>query len=62
MWCWAKKAMRFTLCTTAVLFLTGLASIPWVSQFSIVAQDIIYAIGRVPILYVLYKVFEEKEL
>lgn len=52
-----RRAAAFALALTMVLFLTGLASVPWANQFSPMVQNLFYALGRLPIVYVLVLVF-----
>lgn len=52
-----RRALRFALVLTLVMFLTGLASIPWASQFHPLMQNVLYAVGRIPLIYVVFFVF-----
>jgi hypothetical protein len=52
-----KRAAAFSLALTMVLFLTGLASVPWANQYGPMVQNLFYALGRLPIVYVLVLVF-----
>ena len=49
-----RRALRFSLLLTLVLFLTGLASVPWAAQFPPMVQNFLYALGRLPVIYVVF--------
>ena len=44
--------LKYSLLTSALLFATGVVTIPWAAQFGPGWQDVIYFVGRVPIFYV----------
>ena len=52
-----RRALRFSIVLTLVMFLTGLASVPWASQFHPLMQNFLYAVGRVPLIYVVFFAF-----
>lgn len=52
-----RRALRFALLLTSVLFITGLASVPWAAQFHPMVQNFLYAMGRLPLIYVVFFVF-----
>lgn len=52
-----RRALRFSLLLTLVLFITGLASVPWASQFHPLMQNTLYAAGRLPLIYIVFFVF-----
>lgn len=52
-----RRALRFAIFLTLVLFITGLASIPWASQFDPLLQNLLYAVGRLPVIYAVFFVF-----
>mgnify|MGYP003468945573 CR=1 FL=1 len=52
-----RRALRFSLLLTLVMFVTGLATIPWASQFHPLMQNFLYAVGRIPLIYVVVFVF-----
>lgn len=52
-----RRALRFAVLLTTVLFITGLASIPWASQFHPLVQNLLYAAGRLPVIYIVFFVF-----
>jgi len=51
-------ALRFALLLTSVLFVTGLASVPWASQWPPMVENALYALGRLPVVYVVYLIFQ----
>lgn len=54
-----KRALKFSLFLTLILLVTGLASVPYASNFSPMVGNIIYAVFRIPIIYVAYITFKE---
>jgi hypothetical protein len=52
-----SRALRFALVLTAVLFVTGLASVPWAANFPPLVQNALYALGRLPCIYVVFLIF-----
>jgi hypothetical protein len=51
------RALQFSLLLTSILFITGLASIPWASEFHPMVQNFLYAVGRLPVIYVVFLIF-----
>jgi len=52
-----RQAILFAVCLTLALFVTGLASVPWANQFPPMVQNVLYALGRLHVIYVLALVF-----
>lgn len=52
-----RRAARFAALLTMTLFVTGLASVPWASHFHPMVQNLLYALGRLPVIYVVFLVF-----
>jgi hypothetical protein len=56
------KAFKCALFTSICLFITGLASVPFASQYEPTTANLIYFFGRLPILIaVMYVVISKKE-
>lgn len=54
-----KRALKFSLFLTLILLITGLASVPYAANFSPMIGNIIYAVFRIPIIYVAFLTFKE---
>jgi uncharacterized membrane protein YcjF (UPF0283 family) len=54
-----KDVIGLTLAVSAVLFFTGLAVVPFVNKLTVDAwqQNILYAIGRVPVVFTVVYVY-----
>lgn len=49
----SKDVAYVTLLTTAILFLTGLVTVPFATKLTedILQQNLIYMIGRIPVIF-----------
>ena len=45
------EAFCLALFTSVLLFLTGVATIPYASQYEALTQNVIYLLGRVPVVF-----------
>lgn len=45
------EAFWLALFISTLLFLTGMATIPYAAQYNVLTQNFIYLIGRVPVVF-----------
>lgn len=58
------QAFWLALFISTLLFLTGVATIPFASQYDALTQNVIYLLGRVPVVFaaiIIYLNLEKKD-
>ncbi len=56
-----SKGVRFAITCTLAISAAGVAAIPIVSTYDPLVQNLLYAFGRMPLLYIVYIIYTEQK-
>jgi hypothetical protein len=55
------SGLRFAAACTLAIAASGVAVVPIVSAYDPMVQNLLYAFGRMPILYIVYVIYTEQK-